>query len=57
MQPRKAIYGKKKEFIASHIEDINALRKNMSAAKVAKVYSRIISKHDIYAYERLYCCD
>ena len=54
MTHRAAIYGKKKKFIYEHLNDIIAMRRRMSAAKVASVYGGIISKFDIYEYEKIY---
>lgn len=48
----KENYGKKKEFICQHWDDICHLRKRMSAEKVSKIYGCEISKYVIYRYER-----
>lgn len=47
-------YGKKKQFIIDHLEDIMQLRKTMSAAKVARVYGGYIDRASIYQYEKLF---
>lgn len=51
---RSAVYGHKKEFTASHADDILAMRKRMSAEKVADVYGGIITRHDVANLERLH---
>lgn len=53
MTHRAAIYGKKKAFIYEHEADILALRRRMSARKVAEIYCNIITSRDIYNVENL----
>lgn len=47
-------YGKKKQFIVDHWDDIVQMRKTMSAARVAKVYGGYIDVRSIYQYEKLF---
>ncbi len=54
MTERQKVYGSKKQFISDHWNDIAAMRKRMSAAKVAKVYNGLISKYDLQYYEKIY---
>ena len=53
MTERQKVYGIKKQFISEHWNDILVLRKRMSASKVANVYGGIITRKDIYNFERL----
>ena len=53
MTPRKDIYGKKKEFIINHFDDIMTMRKRMSARKVSAIYAGIITQVDIYNMEKI----
>ncbi len=46
-------YGNQKEFIFNHWEDIQQLRKSMSAAKVVKVYNGVFSRTALYKYEKM----
>ncbi|HAT81197.1 MAG TPA: hypothetical protein DCS17_07375 [Flavobacterium sp.] len=50
MECRKDIYGTKKQFIAEHFEDIQSLRKRMSAKQISVLYSGLISEWDVYEY-------
>ena len=50
---RSEVYGKKKAFIYEHEADIMAMRKRMSARKVAAVYGGMITERDIYNIENL----
>jgi len=52
-QPRKEVYGKKKEFILNHYDDISSMREKMSARQVANVYGGLITKDDIYKIETI----
>jgi len=51
---RSKIYGQKKKFTAEHADDIFAMRKRLSAEKVANVYCGIITRHDVANLERLH---
>lgn len=48
----KKKYGCSKSFFFTHFDDIQHLRKRLSAAKVAKIYGGMIGKGSIYKYER-----
>ena len=48
----KKKYGRSKAFFFLHFDDIQHLRKRLSAEKVAKIYGGIIGKGSIYQYER-----
>jgi hypothetical protein len=54
---RADVYGQKKRFASDHAEDILAMRKRMSADKVADVYGGIITRHDVANLERLHKID
>ena len=49
---RAEVYGLKKEFVVSHYDDIQQLRKTLSARKVAEIFNGMISIWDIYNIER-----
>ena len=53
MTVRATVYGKKKAFIYEHEADILAMRRRMSARKVAAVYGGMITSRDIYNVENL----
>lgn len=53
MTLRASVYGKKKAFIYEHEADIVAMRRRMSARRVAAVYGGMITERDIYNIENL----
>jgi hypothetical protein len=52
-KPRKEIYGQKKEFIINHYDDIMHLLRRKSARQVSELYGGLITKWDIYAFQKI----
>lgn len=52
-KPRKEIYGQKKEFIINHYDDIMHLLRRKSARQVSELYCGLITKWDIYAFQKI----
>ena len=47
-------YGKKKQFIFDHWDDITQMRKRLSLTEVSKVYGGYLSRSIIHYYEKIW---
>lgn len=46
-------YGKKKQFIIDHLDDIVSLRKTRSLSEVSAIYGGYVSRALIHYYEKI----
>ena len=54
MATKKEYYGKKKQFMFDHWDDITQMRKRMSLSEVSKVYGGYLSRSTIHYYEKIW---